>query len=285
MVSRVCDLCGGDASLYCDSDSAFLCFRCDADVHGANFLVARHIRYSVCSSCRSLGENHLSGARIAPLPAFCRSCSGESPCPGEEDSDSLTSESDCISSTGSASVSVKAKIRRERRGCKGEALERFSSASSLTEISGKDSARLPSREVISPSPSADRGKKRSTRSSPAVTSLDARAEAILGIWRQSMGLTSSVVDWAARALGSYDGETTALLLPRRILLAASFWLGVRMCGGTRNATWQQQIRRLEELSGVPAKLIVAAAAKIARAAAVRRAARRGHEEGCGECSA
>lgn len=97
-----------------------------------------------------------------------------------------------------------------------------------------------------------------------------------------MGLTgSSVVDCAARALGSGDGEMTAL--PRRILLAASFWLGMRMCRAMRNATWQLQIRRLEGVSGVPAKLIMAAAAKLARTIGVRRAGRR-PEEGCDECS-
>ncbi|KAK4761075.1 hypothetical protein SAY87_005968 [Trapa incisa] len=283
MASRVCELCGGDASLYCDSDSAFLCFRCDADVHGANFLVARHTRYSVCPSCKSLADKRLSGAGIAPRPSFCRSCSGERSCPGEEDFDSLSTESDCISSTGSDSVAAAAKIRREGRGSKRKELERFSSSSSLTEISGKDSARLPSRVVVSPSRRTVRGEDRSLSSSPAVSRLDARAEAILGIWRQRMGLTGSVVEWAARALGSCNGEMTAL--PRRILLAASFWLGVRMCGGTRNSTWQLQVKRLEEVSGVPAKLIVAAAAKLTRAAGVRRAARRGPEEGFGECSA
>lgn len=96
-----------------------------------------------------------------------------------------------------------------------------------------------------------------------------------------MGLSeSSVVDWAVRALGSCDGQMAAM--PPRVLLAAAFWLGLRMRGCRRNATWQVQIGRLEEVSGVPAKLIVAAAAKLARASGARRAAR-SLEEGCGEC--
>lgn len=162
-------------------------------------------------------------------------------------------------------------------------LERFSSSSSLTETSGKGSTRFPSGEVSSSSTRIGRGRNETAaRSSPVVSRVDARAEGILGIWRQRMGLSeSSVVDRAARALGSCDGEMTAL--PLRLLLAASFWLGLRVCGGRRNATWQAQIRKLEEVSGVPAKMIAAAASKLARTSGVRRAGR-GLEEGCGECS-
>ncbi|KAI3773248.1 hypothetical protein L1987_47773 [Smallanthus sonchifolius] len=48
----VCDLCHHQQpSLYCSSDSAFLCFDCDSQVHTANFLVARHIRLPICKPC------------------------------------------------------------------------------------------------------------------------------------------------------------------------------------------------------------------------------------------
>lgn len=39
-----CELCNKSASIYCPSDSAFLCETCDTKVHTANFLVARHFR-------------------------------------------------------------------------------------------------------------------------------------------------------------------------------------------------------------------------------------------------
>jgi len=39
-----CELCGGAAAVHCAADSAFLCLRCDAKVHGANFLASRHLR-------------------------------------------------------------------------------------------------------------------------------------------------------------------------------------------------------------------------------------------------
>ncbi|OWM69506.1 B-box zinc finger protein 32 [Punica granatum] len=278
MKGRVCELCGADASLYCSSDSAFLCFRCDADVHGANFLVARHIRHSVCSSCGSLAETRFSGSGVAHRTIVCKSCSGERPLPPADDSDCLSSESDCVSWTGSAAAAAPAKIRRP--GCnRRRELERVSFSSSLTETSGKDdSARLPSGEVSSPAARIGR------KSSLAVARIDARAEGILGIWRQRLGLSDgSVVDRASRALGLCGGEMTAL--PLRVLLAAAFWLGLRMSRARKDATWQVLIRRLEEVSGVPAKLIVAAAAKLARACRARRKLGGDDpEEGCAECS-
>ncbi|XP_078443064.1 uncharacterized protein LOC144712675 [Wolffia australiana] len=43
-LSMECELCGGEATTHCERDSAFLCWACDATVHGANFLAARHRR-------------------------------------------------------------------------------------------------------------------------------------------------------------------------------------------------------------------------------------------------
>ncbi|KAG2613466.1 B-box zinc finger protein 32-like [Panicum virgatum] len=39
-----CELCGAPAAVHCAADAAFLCAACDAKVHGANFLAARHRR-------------------------------------------------------------------------------------------------------------------------------------------------------------------------------------------------------------------------------------------------
>ncbi|KAK1322795.1 Zinc finger protein CONSTANS-LIKE 2 [Acorus calamus] len=109
MKARVCELCDCEASLYCDSDSAYLCFGCDAAVHGANFLVSRHLRRPICSSCGSLDRRIISGPGHRPFRPICRSC---------DDSTSSTSSS-CISSAESASTE---KIRgrrprpRRRRG-------------------------------------------------------------------------------------------------------------------------------------------------------------------------
>ncbi|CAA6671140.1 unnamed protein product [Spirodela intermedia] len=51
---RACELCEGEAAVHCESDSAFLCWACDAAVHGANFLVARHRRRSRCRNAAPL---------------------------------------------------------------------------------------------------------------------------------------------------------------------------------------------------------------------------------------
>ncbi|KAL0011019.1 hypothetical protein SO802_006127 [Lithocarpus litseifolius] len=50
---RACKLCSEEASLYCALYSAFLCFRYDAKVHQANFLVARHVRQALCFKCEA----------------------------------------------------------------------------------------------------------------------------------------------------------------------------------------------------------------------------------------
>ncbi|KAJ4981088.1 hypothetical protein NE237_031925 [Protea cynaroides] len=56
-----CELCCSQASLYCQADDAFLCRKCDKQVHEANFLAFRHIRCLLCHSCQSLTERYLIG--------------------------------------------------------------------------------------------------------------------------------------------------------------------------------------------------------------------------------
>ncbi|XP_073148402.1 B-box zinc finger protein 32 [Henckelia pumila] len=41
----ICELCDAEAAVFCPSDAANLCCPCDAKVHQANFLVARHFRH------------------------------------------------------------------------------------------------------------------------------------------------------------------------------------------------------------------------------------------------
>eukprot|EP00949_MAST-11_sp_MAST-11-sp1_P000671 g671.t1 len=45
---RMCDICeGSPAELFCKADDAFLCVKCDAEVHSANKIVAKHVRVPV----------------------------------------------------------------------------------------------------------------------------------------------------------------------------------------------------------------------------------------------
>lgn len=69
---RACELCNAEAVVFCPSDAAFLCCNCDAKVHGANFLVARHLRRTVCSTCDTFTGDFISGA--AAPPNSCPSC-------------------------------------------------------------------------------------------------------------------------------------------------------------------------------------------------------------------
>lgn len=69
-----CELCGCPARMYCESDQASLCWDCDAKVHGANFLVARHSRSLLCHVCRSPTPWRASGAKLGHTVSVCERC-------------------------------------------------------------------------------------------------------------------------------------------------------------------------------------------------------------------
>nr|CAD1819208.1 unnamed protein product [Ananas comosus var. bracteatus] len=71
---KKCELCDGVARMYCDSDEAHLCGGCDAKVHGANFLVARHTRALLCRTCQSPTPWRAAGARLGPAVSVCERC-------------------------------------------------------------------------------------------------------------------------------------------------------------------------------------------------------------------
>ncbi|XP_024379997.1 uncharacterized protein [Physcomitrium patens] len=77
--NRVCELCDGVADLYCAADEAHICWTCDAKVHSANFLVARHTRLVLCEICGIQTPWKASGGNPTPLTGLCAECSqGES---------------------------------------------------------------------------------------------------------------------------------------------------------------------------------------------------------------
>ncbi|XP_074560745.1 B-box zinc finger protein 32-like [Curcuma longa] len=108
-MEKQCELCGCGASLYCDSDEALLCWSCDASVHGANFLVARHVRRVACAECRAVdaGACVVSGAVVRPFRSLCSHCDGAEP-----------SSSSCLSAAESTTASRLEKKRgpSKRRG-------------------------------------------------------------------------------------------------------------------------------------------------------------------------
>jgi len=73
---KKCELCKVQARAYCESDQASLCWDCDAKVHGANFLVARHSRTLLCHACQSQTPWKASGAKLGHTVSVCDRCVG-----------------------------------------------------------------------------------------------------------------------------------------------------------------------------------------------------------------
>ncbi|KAF9672247.1 hypothetical protein SADUNF_Sadunf11G0021200 [Salix dunnii] len=69
-----CELCDSLAKVYCESDQANLCWDCDANVHSANFLVAKHSRSLLCHVCQSLTPWTGTGPKLGPTLSVCNSC-------------------------------------------------------------------------------------------------------------------------------------------------------------------------------------------------------------------
>lgn len=264
-MKRNCELCNGDASIYCPSDNAFLCYSCDTKVHCANFLVARHVRSFVCIHCSKLNGEHFSGAGAPPLS--CRDCSHAAVVQNsgggcdDDDDDSLSSSSSCVSSTGEAAE---------------EAAETTSFRKRREKLGGVD---------------VKRGK--------GTVVPDLKVEGVLVNWCKKMSgcggsgveerQIGAVVNTAVELLSGCLDEITSL--PFRVSLAACFWVaikvvrrrsGVHSSGGASSTSTCQDLRRVEQISGVPAKLILATEVKLARVIK-RRQPRNDQEEGWAEC--
>ncbi|KAK7404924.1 hypothetical protein VNO78_05980 [Psophocarpus tetragonolobus] len=59
-----CELCGLQASLYCQADNAYLCRKCDKWVHKANILALRHVRCFLCNTCQNLTQRYMIGVSM-----------------------------------------------------------------------------------------------------------------------------------------------------------------------------------------------------------------------------
>nr|DAD45412.1 TPA_asm: hypothetical protein HUJ06_003642 [Nelumbo nucifera] len=70
--AKPCDSCkSASALLFCRADSAFLCFNCDAKVHGANKLASRHERVWMCEVCEQAPANVTYEIDAATLCVTC----------------------------------------------------------------------------------------------------------------------------------------------------------------------------------------------------------------------
>ncbi|XP_062109937.1 B-box zinc finger protein 32-like [Humulus lupulus] len=280
--NQVCCLCGEEAFLFCRADRALLCRSCDASVHSANFLVARHIRQPFCSVCKDFAGNLVSGDDLRQLRSqYCRSCSPLNVSGGdhvEDDDSSLSSSvsSVCVSSSES-------KIRFEDRP---KLMERIGSSDSVTDLSGSVEETSVPVKLGGEVSSANKTKRDSLRPrGKGLTSVDAKAEGIFEKWCRDMALGGNfaVVGLASEALGFCVARSR--LLPFRVSLAASFWYGMRSCENKSAARTLHSLRRLQRLSGVPVKLIVAVELQLSRELKAQKHRRRDDlKEGWAECS-
>ncbi|XP_057728237.1 NAD-dependent protein deacetylase HST1-like [Arachis stenosperma] len=77
----LCALCGKRAQMLCESDQAKLCWDCDRTVHGANFLVAKHVRVLLCRHCHLPTPWKASGPSLTVTSSLCHPCSSSSSLP------------------------------------------------------------------------------------------------------------------------------------------------------------------------------------------------------------
>ncbi|XP_052174492.1 B-box zinc finger protein 32 [Diospyros lotus] len=276
-----CELCHAEAALYCPFDSAFLCWNCDSTVHQANFLVARHVRCTLCSHCKGLTNYRVSGVGFRPLLRPCRSCLR--PSQGRHlGSLSSSSFSDCISTAESCATSPK-KVDADRPKADNN---KVGSSSSVTELSAKQSkfSMRSSVEVLTRT-TETKTPGISMRSQPC-PAVDSKAEGILVNWCRKLGLSgvisSAVVPFAIQGLRICVDE----LFPVpsfRVLLAASLWFSLRLRGDRSLSTWHA-LKRLEQISGVPGKLLLASESKLWRMFRRRNSDSHQLEEGWAESS-
>lgn len=76
-MKKGCELCTSPARMYCESDGASLCWDCDAKVHSANFLVAKHSRCLLCHLCQSLTPWLASGTDLGRAISVCVTCAAD----------------------------------------------------------------------------------------------------------------------------------------------------------------------------------------------------------------
>ncbi|PWA67756.1 constans-like protein [Artemisia annua] len=69
---RVCDTCCcSPSTIFCEADLAYLCTRCDSQVHAANKLSSRHKRVWVCEACEQAPAAFICKADAASLCTTC----------------------------------------------------------------------------------------------------------------------------------------------------------------------------------------------------------------------
>uniref|UniRef100_A0A1J3HUR6 B-box zinc finger protein 32 n=1 Tax=Noccaea caerulescens TaxID=107243 RepID=A0A1J3HUR6_NOCCA len=215
-----CELCGAEADLHCDADSAYLCRSCDAKFHASNFLFSRHVRRIICPHCKSLTGDFVSGP-FSPWPPRTSCC-----CSGSFSSSASSCCSELSSTTRNSRVVNRAR-RREKR-----------------------------------------------------VKAVAVADGVFVKWCDKLGLDgelrNDVVSYASLALAAVEKQRST----KKVILAAAFWFGVR--NSRKKMTWPS-LKKVEDVTGVAAGMIIAVESKLARAVTMQlRRLRVDSEEGWAE---
>lgn len=103
-------------------------------------------------------------------------------------------------------------------------------------------------------------KVRSGRDRVVVVSGCGEAEGIFVNWSRRLGVGDVAVRTACSGL-RVCLDWGKKVLPFRVCLAASMWLGIRVSGFDKSGA---KLKQLEEISGVPARVIVAAESTLSR---------------------
>lgn len=175
-MQRGCELCEGVAALYCAADKAHICWPCDAKVHSANFLVARHTRSVLCTACATPTAWRASGANPTPLTGLCANCSqGESQ--GECTTGHIAAAQNAVQTSDEASVVVQGHTRRAVSGSE----------------SGCSSSNPLARDTTATATVRDEGGRRRRRSGSELSSLISEDMEMEGasVTVESMGSVSS----------------------------------------------------------------------------------------------
>lgn len=301
-----CELCGDQAALRCEADSANLCYKCDAHVHGINFLVARHVRVVLCCRCHQYTKITVSGSSPHAGQSFCCACcksqgiketspcnsTAESAFPGavsaasSSHSEELDVGIDCNPANG-----MIIEGEGNMRACLREGDNEGTGATERSEVSinawsysdgVSATSTLGNSQTVGNKPQVETPKKKMgllhKRSGPGVLNAEMKVGLVLRKWCRQLNLRNPstlplAMDLVVKGLQKLGALSRQKI---RICLAAAFWLAATL---SENSAHLPPVKRLEECSGVPSKLILLAESRLGGLLGLKM-----QEEGSAECS-
>jgi len=319
-----CELCSNEAALHCEADSANLCFKCDANVHGVNFLVARHVRVVLCCRCHQYTEINVSGPSPHAGQSFCCACcksqglkqtslcnsTEESAFPGSVSAASSNHSKGLDVGIGCSLVNVPRIVGEgNMKACSREGDNEGTGTAERSEVSIKEgdnertwatersevsingwsyndgvstTSSLANSQTVDDKPQVESHKKEMgllhRRSGPGMLSAEMKVEMVLRKWCRYLNLRSpSIVPLAMDLVEKGLQKLGALTRQKiKICLAASFWLAATL---SLKQAHLPPVKKLEECSGIPSKLILLAEFRLGRILRLKM-----QEEGSAECS-